>query len=33
VAPSRPSTTLCAGCAGGLAAIVDRGSVPRRIKL
>ena len=28
-----PSTTLCAGCAGGLAAIVDRGSVPRRIKL
>jgi hypothetical protein len=28
-----PSTTLCAGYAGGLAAIVDRGSIPRRLKL
>jgi hypothetical protein len=28
-----PSTTLCAGYAGGLAAIVDRGSMPRRLKL
>jgi hypothetical protein len=28
-----PSTTLCAGYAGGLAASVDRGSIPRRLKL
>jgi len=28
-----PSTTLCAGCAGGLTAIVDRGSVPRKMRL
>ena len=31
--PEPPSTTLCAGCAGGLTAIVDRGSVPRKMKL
>jgi hypothetical protein len=28
-----PSTTLCAGCASGLAAIVDRGTIPHGMKL